>query len=311
MQNTQENQYQHGVPQILQRNFSEDRIHINKCENGSWSKPKISETGGANLLYGLKDNSLEKFFGRVETAIANVIEERCVFDKKHKAYMKLFILVMAYRSISKNKIIMDMYNSYIQPNKDISKEEMSLYNQERIKNTTDWLLSFSIDEDMKNIIRKLPKSFKDISIDDSYAVIVKELLFLLPFISDLFKIQIFASDFDLIIGETSTVSVNLDTNRISTNGEEAGLKNKNVMYWLPLTHRKIVFMYKRANIRAINDRRLRKCDADILNYFQTKKSDYYYSMEQDIEIPKLQPNFVWIKDFNYIFGYKHHFTNQM
>lgn len=130
------------------------------------------------------------------------------------------------------------------------------------------------------------------------------MLQILPKIGKRFGVKIFESEYDLIIGETPTLSVNLVTNEVKTNGEEAELIHENVMYWIPIAYNKVAFMYTTSKIVALKDRKLRKEDVDVLNYYQKEKSPFFYSRTQNVEIPELPKEFNWIQHFNYIFGYK-------
>jgi len=308
-----EKQYQHFISKFLLKNFTDNpnKTHTYKCEKGQWTEHNICNTGGEDYLYGSKDNSLEKFFSILESNFAKVI--RCSHqDKKDKAYIKIFILLLAFRSPSKNEIITKKYNEYQKGiNKDIGKEysEEEIYSYlENHKKELVSSLGATDEPEMKEIIDKLlgkfPDSFCDSNNSKFYPIITQELLQILPKIGKRFGVEIFESNHDLIIGETPTLSVNLDTNEVKTNGEEAGLIHENVMYWFPIAYNKVAFMYTTFNIVALKDRKLRKEDVDILNYYQKEKSPFFYSRTQSVNIPELPKNFNWIQHFNYIFGYK-------
>jgi hypothetical protein len=308
-----EKQYQHFISRFLLKNFTDNhnKTHTYKYEKGLWTEHNIDNTGGDDCLYGHKDNSLENFFSVLESNIAKVIQ--CSNqDKKNGAYIKIFILLMAFRSPSKNEIITKKYNEYHKGiKKDIGKEysEEEIYSYlENHKKELNSSLGFTDEPEMKEIIDKLvekfPDSFSDSDNSKFFPNITRELLQILPIIGKRFGVEIFESDHDLIIGETPTLSVNLDTNEVKTNGEESGLIHKNVMYWLPITCNKVAFMYTTFNIVALKDRKLRKEDVDVLNYYQKEKSPFFYSRTQSVKIPELPKKFNWIKHFNYIFGYK-------
>jgi hypothetical protein len=305
-----EQQYQHFVSRFLLKNFTDNdnKTHTYKYENDKWTEHNICNTGGENHFYGTKDNSLENFFGKLETDVAAVVNLHSHQDKKDEAYIKLFILLMAFRSPSKNEIITKKHDEYQKDiEKKCSKEDMYSFFENRKKELYSSLGS-SNDPEMKEIIDKFLEQFPD-CFDDSdnskfYPIITRELLQILPKIGKRFGVQIFESEYDLIIGETPTLSVNLVTNEVKTNGEEAGIINENVMYWLPIACNKVAFMYNTSNIVALKEKKLRKEDVDVLNYYQKEKSPFFYSRTPSVEIPVLHKSFNWIQHFNYIFEYK-------
>ena len=86
-----ENQYQHFVPRFLLRNFSDDKEHVYKYENGKSECCNISETGGDYCFYGIKDCSLENFNQHLESVAARTISQHEKITDKKEIYMKLFI----------------------------------------------------------------------------------------------------------------------------------------------------------------------------------------------------------------------------
>lgn len=304
-----EKQYQHFVSRFLLKNFTDKSIgkySIHKLENGKWEVCNISNTGGIDLLYGSKDCSLEDFFGKLENIIAKIINEHNILDKKDKAYMKIFIQLMANRSPSKNQKLNEEYLRYKNAiEKEIPDEvERCIYLEKYKKEQSIILMALEEDIELREIIDKLPISFDDNDESKFFTDTVEAVLQILPQVGKHFDIHIFGSDHELVIGETPTVSVNLGTNEIKTNGGEAGLIHENIMYWLPIAYNKVIFMYTNKNIIAQKNRKLRKQDVNILNYYQTKKSPFYYSRTQNVNIPDLPSNFNWVKHFNYVFGYK-------
>jgi hypothetical protein len=297
-------QYQHFVSKFLLKNFTDNagKTHTYKCENGKWTEHNICNTGGDNLYYGPKDCSLEKFFSKLENIIAIAVNKHNGIDKNDTAYLKIFIPLMAHRSPSKRKITTEKYNDFVKgrSNKDV----YTNYSEHRKKEIERYLLSLEDDPVIREIVNTFSTDFKDSGNLKFYPVATKELLQIMPKLGNSFKIAVFESDYDLVIGESPTLSVNLTTNEVKTNGEEAGLLNKNVMYWLPAAYNKAVFMYTADTIVVNGDRKLRKQDVDVLNYFQKRKSPFFYSRKQDVEIPELSNGFNWLRDFNYVFGYK-------
>jgi len=303
------NQFHHFVSEFLLRNFIDTRVgkeHIHKFENGERKGCNISNTGGEDLFYGSKDCSLEKFFGVLETIIASIINKHKIIDEKDKAHLKFFILLMANRSPSKNQKLNEEYLRYTDGlEKEIPDEaERCLLLNERKKELDNMYMSCEEDDKLREIINEFPILSDDNDTSKFFPGITEAILQLFPRLGKKFDIHIFDSDHELVIGETPTISVNLTTNAVKTNGEEAGLIDENIMYWLPIAHNKVVFMYKTKNIFPQNNRKLRKQDVDILNYYQTRKSPFYYSRTRDIYIPELFRDFNWVKHFNYVFRYK-------
>jgi hypothetical protein len=304
---SRENQYQHFLPQFLLKNFTDNsgKSHTYKCEKGIWTDHNISKTGGDNLLYGPKNNSLEKCFAIIENHVAATINEHPILDKKDEAYMKIFILLMAFRSPSKDQTISKKYKELVQPSKKISEEDISTFFKTLKNKHESQLACFEDDPETREIVNNLLREpFDDNDGSKFYPISTRELLQMLPKISRRFGVHIFECDYDLVIGETPTLSINIDTNKVKTNGEEAGLLNKKVMYWIPISYNKVVFMYTTANVVVIQDRKLRKLDVDILNYYQKKKSPFFYSRIKNIEIPKLQRCFNWVEHFSCVFEYR-------
>jgi len=247
----EECQYQHYVSRFILGNFKGRGVPLYKCEEGIWTEHNPSKTGGENCLYGLKDNSLEMFFGKIENKIAPILSFSHQ-DKRDEALIKLFILLMAYRSPSKNKIVTDRYEKFINGiRKEISEKDICIYFEDLKKKEDNCLTSLEDDPEMRNIIDELPKIPYNTDDSKNYTLITQELLQVIPRISKCFKIQIFESDNDLIIGETPTLSVNLDTNEVKLNGEEAGIENNYVMYWLPIAFNLLGF--NSPPFRAVND----------------------------------------------------------
>lgn len=124
-----EKQYQHFVSKFLLKNFTDNpnKTHTYKCEKGQWTGHNICNTGGEDLLYGPKDNSLEKFFCALENEIA-AVNLHSYQDKKDGAYIKIFILLMANRSPSKNGILTKKLEEFQKSIKDMGKE----YSEEEI-----------------------------------------------------------------------------------------------------------------------------------------------------------------------------------
>jgi hypothetical protein len=305
-------QYQHFNSKFLLKNFTDNagKTHIYKYKNDEWTEHNISNTAGDTLLYGPDNCSLEICFSRLENHIASAINKHSTLDNKDKAYMKIFISLMAFRSPSKEKIITENFNNFMKPINKLPKEDIVTYFEERKKEQDRKLALLVDDYTMREIVTNLLKNpFDDSDNSKFFPVTVRELLEVLPKVGNFFDVHIFECNDNLIIGETPTISVNLATNEIKTNGEEAGLINKNVIYWLPVAHNKAAFMYTSANIVAITERKLRKQDVDILNYFEKAKSPFFYSRKQNIEIPELQKDFKWINHFNYIFEYKNIYSN--
>jgi hypothetical protein len=304
-----EKQYQHFVSKFLLKNFTDNsmgKYFIHKFENGKWEGCNISNTGGVDLLYGSKDCSLENLFSNLENINAAIIEKHNVLDKKDKAYMKIFIQLMANRSPAKNQKISKEYLRYKNTlEKEMPDKVERCINLEKNKKEENIML-MSLEEDMelREIVNGLPISFDDNDESKFFTDTTEAVLQILPKVGKCFDISIFDSDHELVIGETPTVSVNLNTNEIKTNGEEAGLIHENVIYWLPIAYNKVAFMYTTKNIIVQENRKLCKRDVDILNYYQTKKSSIYYSRTQNINIPELPCDFYWVKHFNYVFGYK-------
>jgi len=312
----EQSQYHHFVPKVLLKNFTDNpnKTHIYKYEKGQWSEHNICNTGGEDCLYGTKDNSLEKFFSVLETKIADMgrPSHQDKKDKKDEAYLKIFITLMANRSPSKNRIISKNYEGFSQDiikcvGKEYSEEEIISCLKNRIKELGN-LLGTTVDLEMKEIIDKLIEQFPDDFADSDnskyFPIATWELLKILPKIGNRFGVQIFETEHELIIGETPTLSVNVVANEVKTNGEEAGLGNESVMYCLPIAQNKVAFMYTAFSIVTHKDRKLRKEDVDVLNYYQKEKSPFFYSSTKNVKIPDLPKNFNWIQHFNYIFGYK-------
>ena len=303
-----EKQNQHFVPEFLLKNFTDKSIgkySIHKFENGKWEVFNISNTGNVDLLYGSKCCSLEVFYSDLENIIAAIINKHLKITEKDKAYMKIFIFLMAFRSPSKNQILSNKYKSYIKSiNKKFDNEQIYSHFENSKEKYDNFLETLEEDYVLKEIVNNLLTSFDDSDNLKFYPILTTEILQLLPKFGKTFDVHIFESDHDLIIGETPTISVNLATNEVKTNGEEAGLIGKNIMYWIPISSNRVAFMYKSSNIIAIEDRKLRKYEVDILNYFQSKKSSFFYSRTQNINIPELPCDFNWVKHFNYILGYK-------
>ena len=296
-------QYQHFVSKFLLKKFKDVGLPIYKCKNNIWMEHNPLRTGGEDCFYGFKDNSLEVFFGNLENSIAAMFLHSHL-DKKDEAYLKIFILLMAYRSPSKNQIITEKYENFINGIKNqFSEKEICSIFEKRRNEQDNWLASLDDDFEMRKIINEFPNSFSDSDNSKFYPIITQELLQILPKFGKCFEIQIFESDADLIIGETPTLSINLDINEVKITGEEAGLIHKNVMYWLPVAYNKVAFMYNPSNIVAIKCRKLRKEDTIVLNYYQKEKSPFFYSRIKDISFPDLPTNFNWTQHFNYVFEY--------
>jgi len=298
------NEYQHFISKCLLKHFKDKGKPIYKYENNIWTFHNIEKTGGENQFYGSPNCSIENTFSVIENYFS-AIYKHSYLDKKDEAYMKLFILLSANRSPSKNIILSKVYKNYNdQLLRYHSRDDIVSYLDYKFKEEDRFLSSLDDDPEMKKIVDAFPNSFDDSDEEKIFPSMASTLLKLLPKFSSFFRIQVFESTHDLIIGETPALSVNLDTNEVKTNGEEAGLLEENILYWLPLASNKVAFMYKPPNIKPAKNRELRKEDADILNYFQTKKSPYFYSRSMEIEIPDLPVDFNWVKHFNFIFAYK-------
>ncbi|GAB6391746.1 MAG: hypothetical protein MdMp014T_1119 [Treponematales bacterium] len=308
MKHKEDCEYQHFISKFLLRNFTDNpgRTHTYKNENGTQTEHNVGKTGGEYSFYGPKACSIERFFGNVENYIASAVNKHSILDGTDKAYLKIFILLMAHRSPSKDKIINEKYSDFIKGLRaNISEEDIISYFEGHRINQEKQLSRLADDIEINKITTKfLNESFDDNDNSKFFPVMSRVLLEILPKPGRLFDVHIFECESDLIIGETPTLSVNLSTNEVKTNGEEAGLINKNVMYWVPIAHNKVAFMYSKTNIHPIKDRKLRKQEADILNYYQKMKSPYFYSRTKNVDIPELPSDFKWLKDFNYIFGYK-------
>jgi hypothetical protein len=304
MSEERKDQYQHFIPQFLLRNFSNDKVHIYKYEDEIWTYPCIKDTGGQESIYGCFNSSLEFYFGILEKGVAPIIKQHKSLSKKGESYIKLFIVSMLFRSPSRGEIINKNEEKFAKLINEVipDNDKKVSFLENHLKELEKRNKSFEEDLELEKLTSKCIKKlcgndnhiiFQDINI---------ELLQSLPKLGKSFNIHIVESDYDLILGETPTMSVNLVTNEVKINGEHAGLGNENVIYWLPVAYNKLAFMYK--NIFVIGDRKLRKEDVDILNYLQKENSKYYYSRKQKIEIPELPKYFDWANYFDNIFEYR-------
>jgi len=301
-----ENQYQHFIPKFLLRNISENGIHIYKFKNSKYELCEIDKTGGEDLLYGSFNCSLEQFFNKLETVVAQAIRKHERLSPIEEKYMKFFIQAMAYRSPSKNQTFSEEYNDFIKSN-NMPKNEFIVYLEKKKKEFEMWLESFEKDYETIKFSNRHQKPLDDSDNKKFFPLLFKGLINIFPRIDKCFDIHIFESesDLDLILGETPTVSENFTPFGNMQKEKEIDLLHRNVMHWLPVAHNKVVFMYtKNKNIIAQKDRKLRKQDVNILNFCQNKKNSFFYSRRPNIDIPDLPANFSWTQHFNYIFGYK-------
>ena len=308
MGNQGKNEYQHFIPKFLLRNFSDDHVNIYKNEDKIWKCCKIEKTGGADLFYGPPKCSLEMFFGHLETIVADTIKQQKKLSQKQEKYMKLFIQLMAYRSPSKNKMFGEEYSIFRSSIKMHENEVVHCLENEK-QEFEMWIESFEKDFETKRIEKRHKKQFDDNDNSKFFPAIISELLYIVPRLDKFFRIHVFESDYDLVIGETPTISKNFTPLENISNEEKIEPIHRNVIHWLPVASNKVVFMYTdNRNIVAQKDRKLRKQDADILNYFQTKQNSFFYSRIPNLKIPEeLASNFEWVKHFNYVFGYKNIF----
>jgi hypothetical protein len=301
-----QNQFQHFVPKFLLKNFSynEKKTNVYKYENGKWNYVNINETAGDDMFYGLPNNMLEIIYSKIEDKTAKVLNYNKQLKNKWEAYIKFFIFFMSCRSPTKNEYMTQKYKMFSMALKQLRPEEEKRYINDSAKRQKTQLSCLVEDSEMRKISDELIMIYEETNRTHFFADITKEVLKNFPKFGNYFKVHIFESEYDLIIGETPTISVNLSKNEVKTNGEEAGLFDENIMYWIPLANNKVAFMYKYKNIVPIKDRKLCKQDANILNYYQSRKNPYFYSKSMNINIPELPKDFNWVKDFNYIFGYK-------
>jgi hypothetical protein len=303
MSKKKENQYHHFVSKFLLKNFKNKRSPIYKYENEICTPHNIEKTGGSESLYS---PSLEIFFSKLENIISAIINKHIIIDNKDKAYMKIFILSMAYRSPSKNHIISEEYENYqnILKNEIPLDEDRYFYLKNIQKKQNSKLMSLEDDLELKKILELFPTSFDTNEKSSFYSDLTVAELQLLPKIGKYFDVHIFESEYDLIIGETPTISVDVVRNEVKTNGEEAGILNKNAIFWIPIAYNKIALMYRTDNIVVTENSKLNRQDANILNYFQREKSPFFYSRISNIEIFELPADFNFMKQFNHIFEYK-------
>lgn len=221
--------------------------------------------------------------------------------------MKFFIQAMKYRSPSQNQILNEEYDAFIKSEK-MPKSDF-VKNLENEKEQFEiWLASFEEDFETRRFTKRHSKSLDDNDNSKFFPIIFKMLLQILPKLDKYFHIHIFETEFgsDLIIGETPTISENFTPYEIMSKQNNVDHLHRNVMHWLPVAYNKVAFMYiSNNNIIAKKDRKLRKQDVDILNFYQFNQNPYFYSKTENINIPKELPNdFDWVNYFNFIFEFK-------
>lgn len=292
-------QYQHFVSKFLLKNFRIKGNPVYKCKNNEWTEHNVKKTGGEELFYGAENNSLEKFFDKLESMIAAIINFHQTITIEDKAYLKIFIQTLANRSPSKNEIISREIGNYgkilTEEIPDIAKRCAHL---ERIKKEQDnFLMSLKDDMILKGIIDKFPVFFNDSDQAKIFPDVTLAILQILPKVGKYFEVDILESDHDFVVGETPTMSVDVEKNEIKTNGEEAGLANKNAIYWTPIAYNKIAFMYRIDSFEITLNKKVLKNDVDMFNYLQKEKNPFYYSRIKNIGIPELSGKIDWNKYF--------------
>ena len=151
-----ENQYQHFVSKFLLKNFKDTGSPIYKCENNIWTEHNVSKTGGEDCFYGPKNNLLEVFFSSLENSIAAILLHSHQ-DKKDEAYMKIFILLMANRSPSKNVIITQKHEDLLDGlKKEISEKDICSFFENKKREQDNWLASLDDDNEIREIIKEFP-----------------------------------------------------------------------------------------------------------------------------------------------------------